>query len=175
MVYKIIVFVLFSIGIVYLSWPSLRNPRLHGFFRFFAFETLLLLILYNIDYWFLNPFSPMQILSWLALAGSLAMAIHGFYLLRVIGQPHADIENTTRLVKNGAYGYIRHPLYASLLLLGVGALLKTPSLVAGGMLTALIAFLIATARIEEGENIQRFGEQYKSYMEETKMFIPFVF
>ncbi|MFC1879354.1 methyltransferase family protein [Chloroflexota bacterium] len=174
MIYKFIIFLLVSCGIVYLSWPSLRSPRLHGFYRFFAFETLLLMILYNFDFWFQNPFSAVQILSWIFLAASLGMAIHGFYLLRVIGQPQGDFENTTRLVRRGVYRYIRHPLYASLLFLGIGAFLKMPSLVGAGMLLALAAFLIATALVEEYENIQRFGEQYRTYMQETKMFIPFV-
>jgi len=31
-----------------------------------------------------------------------------------------------------------------------------------------------TARIEENEMIARFGDDYRDYMKETKMFIPFV-
>ena len=175
MFYKSIILIVVSAGLVVLSWPSFRKPRSHGFFRFFAFETVLLMALMNADVWFRNPFALLQILSWFFLLISLILAIHGFYMLRTIGQPEGDLESTTQLVKKGAYGYIRHPLYASLLYLGIGVFLKDVSPVGAAMLAALLAFLIATARVEEVENSERFGAAYETYMTETKMFVPFIF
>lgn len=124
--FKIIIFIVASLGIVFISRASLRDPHSHGFFRFFAFESILGLILLNIEHWFRSPFSAHQIVSWLLLFPSLILSVHGFYLLRVIGKPKHRIENTTTLgfentttlVIVGAYKYIRHPLYSSLLLLG---------------------------------------------------------
>jgi hypothetical protein len=110
-----IIFALFSAGILWFSWPSLRRPRSHGFFRFFAFEATLGLILLNLRDWFRAPFSWHQLISWVLLVSSLLLVIHGFYLLRRIGRPVGDFEQTTHLVRVGAYRYIRHPLYASLL------------------------------------------------------------
>jgi len=44
------------------------------------------------------------------------------------------------------------------------------------LLTAVAsAFLFATARVEEAENLHKFGEEYASYMSKTKMFIPYLF
>jgi len=37
------------------------------------------------------------------------------------------------------------------------------------------AFLLATAKAEEVENVRYFGAAYQTYMQRTKMFIPFVF
>jgi protein-S-isoprenylcysteine O-methyltransferase Ste14 len=153
----------------------LRDPHSHGFFRFFAFESILALILLNLEHWFRDPFSPLQIVSWLLLLSSLILAVHGFYLLRRIGRPEGGIENTTTLVRLGAYQYIRHPLYSSLLLLGWGAFLKNPSLLGGILVMATSAFLIATARVEEVECLRKFGAEYAGYMRTTRMFIPFVF
>ena len=62
-----------------------------------------------------------------------------------------------------------------LLLAGVGALLKHVTLPAILLLLALSVFVFAAARIEEKENLQRFGAAYRRYMEETRMFIPFLF
>ena len=76
-----VLFLVFSAGIVLLSWKSLHNWRSHGFYRFFAFEAILALILLNIEYWFHQPFSVRQILSWLLLLLSLFLAVHGFMLL----------------------------------------------------------------------------------------------
>ena len=85
------------------------------------------------------------------------------------------IEKTTHLVTNGAFMYIRHPLYSSLLLLAWGVFLKHPSSVGGGVVLGATVFLLATAKVEEAENIRYFGAAYRAYMQTTKMFIPFVF
>lgn len=171
---KLIVFAVVSTGVIFVSWPSLRHWHTHGFFRFFAFESILVLMLLNVEHWFRDPFSPLQIVSWLLLLSSLILAVHAFYLLRVVGRPQGGIEHTTTLVRLGAYKYIRHPLYTSLLLLGWGVFLKNPSLFGGVLAVVTSVFLIATARVEETENIHKFGVDYAAYMKTTKRFIPFV-
>jgi len=173
--FKLILFVLASAAIVWFSWTSLHDRRSHGFFRFFAFESILALILLNVEHWFRDPFSAFQIVSWLLLFGSLFLAVHGFYLLRLIGRPEGNFENTTTLVRLGAYRYIRHPLYSSLLWLGWGVFFKDPSLLGSVLVLVTSAFLIATAKAEEVENLHRFGADYAAYMKTTKMFIPFLF
>jgi protein-S-isoprenylcysteine O-methyltransferase Ste14 len=40
---------------------------------------------------------------------------------------------------------------------------------------AATLFLVATARIEEAEDVRFFGAAYQEYMKQTKMFIPFLF
>jgi protein-S-isoprenylcysteine O-methyltransferase Ste14 len=174
-VIKTIVFFVVSAGGLWLSRNSLRRPHSHGFYRFFAFEALLVLTLLNVDQWFADPFSAWQLLSWLSLIGSALLASHGFRLLRVIGQPEDGIEDTTVLVEVGAYRYIRHPLYASLMLFALGAFLKHISLPAGILMAISFAFLFATARVEERENLARFGEEYAEYMRRSRMFIPYGF
>ncbi|MFC1870284.1 methyltransferase family protein [Chloroflexota bacterium] len=173
--YKLIIFAVASVVIVFMSRGSLRHPRSHGFFRFFTFESILVLILLNVDHWFSNLFSPFQIVSWLLLLSSFILAAHGFYLLHVIGEAKEGIENTSNLVVQGAYRYIRHPLYASLLLLGWGVFFKGLSLLDGILVIAISAFLIATARVEEAENLRKFGDDYAAYMKRTTTFIPFLF
>ena len=133
------------------------------------------MILLNAEQWFTNPFSALQIVSWLLLLASIILAAHGFYLLHEIGKPKEGIEDTANLVTIGAYRYIRHPLYASLLLLGWGVFFKNPSIIGGILAVVTLIFLIMTARTEEAENLYRFGDEYVVYMKKTKMFIPFLF
>jgi protein-S-isoprenylcysteine O-methyltransferase Ste14 len=172
---KLALFLLASAPIVGLSWPSLRNPRSHGFFRFFAFECLLALALLNVGVWFSAPWSPLQILSWLLLFTSAFLALHGFGLLRKAGRPGGSIEATTVLVTSGAYKYIRHPLYASLLYFGCGVFLKHVSVSSGILVLMASLLLYLTARAEERENLVKFGGQYSEFMTRTRMFIPFLF
>jgi protein-S-isoprenylcysteine O-methyltransferase Ste14 len=174
-VFQVAAFLLVSAGLVALSRSSLRDRRSHGFYRFFAFEAILLLIVLNAPHWFRDPFMLRQLVSWLLLAVSLLLAVHGFYLLRFVGEPEGSIENTSTLVTRGAYGLIRHPLYGSLLLFSGGAFLKAPSAVGVLLLLITMTALVLTARVEERENLARFGDEYAAYMTRTRMFIPFLF
>ena len=179
---QLILFVMGSLGIVWFSRSSLKNSGNHGFYRFFAWEVILVLFVRNMPDWFQNPFSPQQLLSWVFLILSLILIAQGVQLFRQEGnldQNREDptlvgIEKTTQLVTSGVYGYIRHPFYASLLFLTWGIFIKQITWI--GFILALWAsiFLFITAKIEEGENIQFFGNPYQDYMQSTKMFIPFI-
>jgi protein-S-isoprenylcysteine O-methyltransferase Ste14 len=183
LILKAVILVLATAGIVYLSRSSLLDLRSHGFYRTFAWEAIIILILLNLDDWFRDPLSWHQIISWSLLLACLFPLIAGVHSLRSIGKPDAQrneehligIEKTTRLVTTGVFKFIRHPLYCSLFLLAWGAFFKDPSLVGGGLALGATAFLLATARVEESENIRYFGAAYRAYMRQTKMFIPFLF
>jgi protein-S-isoprenylcysteine O-methyltransferase Ste14 len=177
---QFLIILVVSLLLAWLSRRSLRAPGSHGFYRFFAWEAIALLIILNIPHWFDNPFSPFQIVSWSLLVLSVCLAAGGFARLRsaggaeraLPGDPNFGFENTTRLVTGGVYSRIRHPLYSSLLFLAWGAFLKHPS--AEGLLAAVFAsvFLCFTARIEEGENLKKFGAAYAAYMRTSGMFLP---
>lgn len=164
-----------SAGLVALSWRSLRRPESHGFYRFFAFEAIAAIVTINIDRWFTDPFSALQIPSWLLLLLSMFLAVHGFRLLRGLGHPDGAIENTRALVQQGAYRYIRHPLYTSLLALAWGAALKSPSPAALTLAGIGTGALTLTARAEERECLRKFGGEYHAYMRRTRRFIPFLY
>ena len=169
-------FILGTIFIVWVTWEfSLRERRYHGIYRFFSFEAILLLVIFNASKWFDDPFSMHQIVSWCFLLLSSLLAIHGFYLLKVIGQPKGQIEETTVLVKAGAFRYIRHPLYYSLLFGGLGAMLKSMTPFTISLIVVNTLALAATARVEEKQTVERFGDDYREYMRSTARFIPFLF
>jgi len=154
---------------------TLNRPHRHRFPRFFAFESLFALVLLNAQSWFREPLSIRQLISWTFLAGSLVLALHGFRLLNIAGSPKQDIEDTTRLVTIGAYRYMRHPLYCSLLIGGVGAFLKAPSTLGFLLFACVFIFVFVTAKVEEKDNIKRFGDEYLAYMKKTRMFLPFLY
>lgn len=166
-----------TLAIIVFSWfLSIKHGRYHGVARFFSFESIFIMALLNIPVWFHDPFSLMQMISWIFLILSLYIAIAGFFLLKNAGKPKgSNFEDTTVLVKAGLYRYIRHPLYLSLFLLGTGIMMKniTAVTIAAGAINLVSVWL--TALIEEGEMIDRFGNDYKAYMKETRMFIPFLF
>jgi protein-S-isoprenylcysteine O-methyltransferase Ste14 len=172
---KIIIFLLVSLIITKFSWPTLFALHKHGFYRFFAFEFFLILILVNSTFWFYHPLSFFQIISWLLLVVALVLFSYGFDSLRRHGKPISNIETTTSLVTSGIYKYIRHPLYSSLLFFSAGCFFKNASLLATSLFFVVIVFFYATARTEEKENLIKFGNDYAVYIKGTEMFIPFVF
>ena len=183
LVVKVAMFVIVTVGLAYVSRASLRDPRSHGFFRFFAWVVILALVLLKVDVWFRDPFSWHQIISWCLLLASLFLVAHGVHLLRQVGKPDerrddatlVGFERTTRLVSTGAYRHIRHPLYSSLLFLAWGIFFKAPGWIGGLLALAATLLLVATARIEEEENARFFGPSYEEYRKRTKMFVPFLF
>jgi len=174
-------------ALAYVSRASLKAPRSHGFYRFFAWECILALFFLNFisfQQWFGDPISVRQLISWILLIGCFIPGVYGLHLLRTQGRPDAHrsddaplvwIEKTTQLVTTGMFKHIRHPLYSSLLLLSWGVFFKRPSCVSGGVVLGATVFLLATAKVEEVENTRYFGTAYREYMQRSKMFIPFVF
>ena len=177
-----IIFVVGTIAIVWVSRASLRTIQNHGFYRFFAWEIILIMFAVNVRYWIKDPFSVRQIIAWPLLIISLILIVQGVQLFRQKGRIDQDrddpslvgIEKTTELVTTGVYRYIRHPFYSSLLFLAWGIFFKHITWMTLLLGIAATIFLIVTAKKEEDENIEYFGETYQEYMQDTKMFIPFV-
>jgi protein-S-isoprenylcysteine O-methyltransferase Ste14 len=179
---KLVLFTAGSLGLGYVSRAVLFDTNAHGFYRFFAWELILAVILINLDHWFVDPLSYHQLFSWLCLVASIFMVIPGLIGLRKMGRPDQDreddtlltLEKTTQLVTSGIYHWVRHPLYSSLLFLVWGACLKHLTWQGLALTAAATAFLTATACVEERENVAFFGSAYIDYQKHTRMFIPFI-
>lgn len=180
---QIIIFTIGTFFLILISKKPLRSYKAHGFYRFFVFEFALALVLLNFPFWFTNPFSSQQMLSWILLLISIYFLLESVYMLKMTGgskrrennSANFNFENTTNLVKEGVYKYVRHPMYSSILFLCLGTLFKNLSVLTILLTSFAILFLILTAKVEEKENISFFGNSYSEYMKATKMFVPFIF
>jgi protein-S-isoprenylcysteine O-methyltransferase Ste14 len=179
-----IIFGIGSLPLTAISWKALHEPGSHGFYRFFAWETILALFVINMNLWFYRPFAWNQIIAWLLLIMSVIPLTFGVHSLRIRGKPTKQrdggpsllsFEKTTTLVTSGIYHYIRHPLYSSLLLLAWGIFFKAPSWLGTVLAVTATLFLMATAKADETECTHFFGLQYQEYAKKTKRFIPYIF
>ena len=182
-IWQVVLFFISAAAVLDVSWRTLVHPRSHGFTRTFAWLAIAALVALNLPVWFRKPLSWYQVLSWLLLIGSIYWVVAGLRQLRVAGQPDAaraddpaliGLEKTTQLATSGVYRYVRHPMYASLLFLAWGAFFKMPSLVGAGLALLASLCLWLTAQREERENIAFFGEPSREYMQQTKMFVPYI-
>ena len=179
---KLIIFGILSLPIIVVSWHSLFNIKTHGFYRFFSWECILWLLVSNYKFWFIDPFSFHQILSWIFLFFASYLVIAGAIKLRKAKKATIDrnedtlyqFEKTAELIDTGIFKFIRHPLYSSLLFLTWGICLKNLSffLIIISLLSSVA--LLMTAYQDERECTVYFGDKYTDYMKRTKMFIPFI-
>jgi len=89
------------------------------------------------------------------------------------GTPHLTVVHEQRVIRTGIYGYIRHPIYValSLNLIGWSVLWAAPfTLLICGILFG--AAIVRRVRIEEAMMLEAFGDDYRSYINETGRFLP---
>ena len=171
---KLFVFAVGALFVALLSLPALRAGWKHAVPRSLAFLSILGVILVNLEAWAVQPLATRQLLSWTLLLTSIALALHAFFVLRKYGLPQGSIDFTTTLVSVGVYRFIRHPLYASLMYLAWGALLKSVSPASLALTVAATLLLYLTAKREEAFNGSKFGAAYADYVSRTRMFVPFL-
>jgi len=84
-----------------------------------------------------------------------------------------EVREQHRLITQGVYRRIRHPMYSALVLYAVAHALVIPNWVAGP--SNLVAFAVLFAfrvRAEERMMLEQFGDQYTAYMARTKRLVP---
>ncbi len=102
-----------------------------------------------------------------ALVGGLALAAMGSDT-RVHPVPDA----TATLRTNGIYAWIRHPMYAAVLLACLSVVLSTGRVLAIVAFGALVVVLRAKARFEDRMLGEKFGAPYADYAARVPALIP---
>lgn len=121
--------------------------------------------------------APREVARWLGLGFGLAgglLAIRGVYDLRrqITALPYPP--DGARLVEDGAYRYVRHPIYGGIVLGGIGWALATASAAAGIMAVVLFVFFDLKARREEAWLLAGLPG-YAAYRARTRRLIPWLY
>ncbi|MSO97758.1 MAG: isoprenylcysteine carboxylmethyltransferase family protein [Rhodospirillaceae bacterium] len=124
-------------------------------------------------------FFDVAIAHWLSVAGVILLVAAVWMFWR----SHADlganwsaqlaIQAAHVLVERGVYRRIRHPMYASLLLAGIGQFLVLHNWIGGGSIfvTGVLFYFIRIPK-EEALLIGQFGASYRDYMRRTGRVLP---
>ena len=104
----------------------------------------------------------------LGLWAVLSMRIGNFHIL-------PDPFIWSRLVTSGPYRLIRHPMYLGSWLFPVGLTLLTGSLASAGVCVVILVFYFIVSRHEERLLLAKHGSEYRDYMAEVPMLLPFRF
>lgn len=146
-------------------------------FWFFTLGMLAAFYLSPFEYIYLSARLPRS--DWMSYSG-LGLAAMGTLLFvwarRALGKNYSGHLSATAgqsLVQNGPYRLVRHPAYASYLLMTLGIGLGYSSLLGlASVLFVLLPGVIYRMSVEEKLLSQHFGETYLQYMSETKRLIP---
>ncbi len=124
-----------------------------------------------------HPFYP-----WLAWLGTLVFAFSLWLFRRThkdLGRNWSvslDIRESHKLVTQGVYARVRHPMYSAFWLWAIAQALLLPNWVAG--FSGIVGFgTLFFGRVFEEERLmeQAFGEEYRDYMRRTWRILPGIF
>jgi protein-S-isoprenylcysteine O-methyltransferase Ste14 len=119
---------------------------------------------------------------WAVVAGALVFCLAMWVFRRThkeLGRNWSitlEIRQKHELVSRGPYALVRHPMYTSFLLMGVGQAFLLSNWVIG--LVGLIGFAtLFFLRVDKEERmmLEVFGPQYRAYMDRTKRLIPYLY
>jgi protein-S-isoprenylcysteine O-methyltransferase Ste14 len=120
--------------------------------------------------WFVA--SWVRALCWGLIAGALLFGLWGAGVLGRHLRVHPAPPERAELRTTGAYAWVRHPIYAAVLVASTGeaVLAARPEPLVG--LLGLAVVLHVKAGYEEGLLRQRFGEAYELYAQRVPQLVP---
>ena len=87
--------------------------------------------------------------------------------------PSLEIRTEHKLITNGIFGYIRHPMYASQWIWVIAQPLLIQNWIAGFLdMFVFMAFYFLRVRAEEKLMLDTFGDEYREYMNKTGAVFP---
>ena len=96
----------------------------------------------------------------------------GYFAKKSHGMVFGEAREEPRVIRKGVYNIVRHPMYLGALLLYLGLLVSTFSLIAAGIWVVIIIFYYFNSKHEEKLLLDKFGKDYEDYKNEVPMLIP---
>jgi protein-S-isoprenylcysteine O-methyltransferase Ste14 len=84
-----------------------------------------------------------------------------------------EIRKEHRVISEGPYARVRHPMYTSFFLSGLGALLLSANWLLGLVNLGVVAWMyFGRVDAEEAMMLEHFGDEYRAYMKKTGRLFP---
>jgi len=132
--------------------------------------------------YFITPawmsWSQLHLPIWLRWLGVAVMAVSlplFYWIFRSLGVNVTKTVVTRQehtLVVHGPYRWVRHPLYTTGFLSYIGLSLLSANWFILLLILITFAILVIRTPIEEAKLIERFGDEYRQYMQKTGRYFP---
>jgi protein-S-isoprenylcysteine O-methyltransferase Ste14 len=114
---------------------------------------------------------------WLGILMGIVAVCMCYWIFSSLGTnitPTVVTRRTHTLVTSGPYRWVRHPLYVMGVIAFAGFALVAESWWIALMGVIVFGILAVRTRKEEAQLIERFGDEYRAYMQSTGRFLPIV-
>jgi protein-S-isoprenylcysteine O-methyltransferase Ste14 len=144
---------------------------------FLTIATGILPLIYSVTNWL--DFANYALPVWMGWMGVVIMACSLFvfwrshYDLKANCSTSLELYEEHTLITDGIYRYIRHPMYASLLIANIAQVLLIQNWIAGPIsIIMFIIFYTFRSQAEEKMMIEKFGDPYREYRKATGGLLP---
>ena len=114
-------------------------------------------------------------IRWLGIVTGMLCSFLMYWTLSSLGKNLTDTvvaRAEATLVTHGPYRWVRHPFYVTAALLMASVTVLAANWLIGASSLLVMGLLAVRTPKEEQMLIQRFGQQYRDYMEKTGRFFP---
>jgi len=134
-------------------------------------------LVYALTSWL--DFANYEFPAWIGWLGAIVFAGSGALIWKThqdLGRswtPSLTFRDGHFLITDGIFSYLRHPMYSAQLLWAIAQMLLLHNWIAGfAYLAVIIPHTLVRIRKEEKIMLEKFGDEYRDYMEKTGRFIP---
>ncbi len=120
-------------------------------------------------------FDFVSLVGFVLLTAGLGTRLQATRTLGRYFSPTVRVLPKHKLIKHGIYRHVRHPIYLGSLLAFFSIPLIFHSLYGLLVTTLAIPFILYKIRAEEQMLIEKFGDEYRDYIKNSKKLIPYVY
>ncbi len=100
------------------------------------------------------------------------LLISGYLAKSGLSIVFGEVREEPCVIKKGVFAVVRHPVYLGSILLYLGLLMFTLSIMSAIVWIIIVAFYYFISKHEEKLLLGKFGEEYEDYMKKVPMLIP---
>jgi protein-S-isoprenylcysteine O-methyltransferase Ste14 len=105
-------------------------------------------------------------------AAALILLISGYIAKAGLKIVFGEVREVPVVIREGVFAVVRHPVYLGAILLYLGLIALTFSLISAVIWIFIIAFYHFIAGKEEKLLLEKFGKEYETYIRDVPMWLP---
>ncbi|MEM7550711.1 MAG: isoprenylcysteine carboxylmethyltransferase family protein [Bacteroidota bacterium] len=154
---------------------GLKGQKYRLFYSAFAIFSIIPVLIYAIQI----ESKPFIIVNDYTKYFSLMFATFGILIINKVIKTYGfgefiglRTERNGGLIREGILSKVRHPIYSGVILISLGFILFTPTLVALISCVVLYGYLFIGIRLEEKKLLEKHGQEYSKYKRQVPALVP---